>query len=380
MGTPRHRRDGVRGARDRARGARGDGSGRAGHGRVSRVALALTLAAFCAGCDGARKAQHASVVPPPAQEENFAALDSPSLQFLPRGEEAPGWRLDKDPIVVPANRLPGYLGGETISFNRYEAMDMTAGQYVSVAGNGFANVEIFRFPDFVKAFGAYSIHKQGPMVFTALANEAFISKHSVHLWRGPFYVRVVGGGTPDGNQSLLRLASAVADRMPPAPSKPAVFNFFPVTNRIPNSERYAADSGFGQRFLGNSFQASFDVEGAKIEGLAIPAANKNAATQILEAYRQLYVHNGKLLDPIPQLGEDNFTAEDRYLGRVVAFRLDRFVIAFNGFNERQKLVDLAAATDQRILATIRKQLVSADEAAKREPSPEEAAPSWTQRQ
>jgi hypothetical protein len=148
--------------------------------------------------------------------------------------------------------------------------------------------------------------------------------------------------------------------MPPAPAKPAVFNFFPVDARVLNSERFSAELGFGQGFLGNSFQATFNVAGDVMDGLIIPAANKTNAAQILEAYRALYVRNGKLLDPIPNLGEENFTAEDKYLGRAVAFRIDRFVIAFNGYKDRQKLIDLAVATDTRILGSIRKQLVKAD--------------------
>ena len=149
--------------------------------------------------------------------------------------------------------------------------------------------------------------------------------------------------------------------MPAAPGKPAVFNFLPDQFRVPNSERYSAESGLGQAYLANSFQASFDVSGDSIDGLVIPAANKNAAAAILNAYRTLFVRNGKLLDPIPNLGEDNFTAEDKFLGRAVAFRIDRFVVVFNGYKERQHLVELATLADQRILGTIRKQLVTADQ-------------------
>lgn len=294
-------------------------------------------------------------------ELNYAAIDSPSLQFLPRHEEAPGWRLDEDPLVVPGDRIGTYLGSDGAPFARYEVIDVAAGKYSSTTGQGFATLEIFRFPDFVKAFGAYSVRKQGPIQFLPIENEAFQGKHMLHLWRGPFYVRIMGGGTPDGWASLHRLANVVAERMPPAPSKPAVFNFFPVDTRVPNSERFSAERGFGQVFLGNSFQASFNIGGDQMDGLIIPAANKQAATQIIDAYRTLYTRNGKLLDPIPNLGEENFTAEDKYLGRAVAFRLDRFVIAFNGYKERQKLVDLAIATDARILGSIRKQLVRADE-------------------
>jgi hypothetical protein len=235
----------------------------------------------------------------------------------------------------------------------------------------------------VKAFGAYSLRKEGPIQFLPLQNEAFMGKHTIHLWRGPFYVRVIGGGTTDGGAAMQRLAQFVSERMPAAAAKPAVFNFFPVDTRVPNSERYAADQGFGQSFLGNSFQATFNIAGDPMHGLIIPAANRATATRILDAYRALYVRNGKLLDPIPNLGEDNFTGEDRYLGRAVAFRIDRFVIAFNGYKERQKLVELAIATDARILGSIRKQLVTADkkaEEAERPPSERKnTLPDWAQR-
>jgi len=327
--------------------------------RRSNIVLAALCLALVVACGD--RTPPPAVPKAPEPEPNYAAIDSPSLQFLPRHEEAPGWRLDEDPLVVPGDRIGSYLGGEGASFVRYEVIDVASGKYSGTSGRGFATLEIFRFPDFVKAFGAYSMRKQGPIQFLPIENEAFLGKHSLHLWRGPFYVRITGGDTPDGFAALQRLANVVAERMPPAPGKPAVFNFFPVDTRVPNSERFSAEQGFGQTFLGNSFQATFNIGGDPMEGLIIPASNKATAAQIIEAYRALYTRNGKLTDPIPNLGEENFTAEDKYLGRAVAFRLDRFVIAFNGFKERQKLADLAIATDARILGSIRKQLVRADD-------------------
>ena len=317
--------------------------------------------------------------PPPLVD--FTLIDSPSLQFLPRHQEASGWRLEEDPLVVPGERLGSYMGAMASDFTRYELIDVTAGKYEATSGPGFATVEIFRFPDFVKAFGAYSLRKDSARRFLPINNEGYVSKYAVHVWRGPFYIRVTGGA-PDAFNALGGLASFVAERMPAAPAKPAVFGFFPVDTRVPNSERYSADRGFGQVLLGNSFQASFNMGGDIMEGLIIPAANKATAAKILDAYRALYVRNGKLLDPIQNLGEDNFTGEDRYLGRAVAFRIDRFVIAFNGYKDRQKLIELAAATDARILASIRRQLVRADEEAAaatepRSPATNDRRPPWS---
>ncbi|HKB81142.1 MAG TPA: DUF6599 family protein [Thermoanaerobaculia bacterium] len=317
------------------------------------VALLIVLAAACEG----RRAALTQTTPRPTEEISFASIDSPSLLFLPRRDEVPGWRLESDPIVIPASRLQTYLERDSAHFLRYGVLDLTVGTYTQDGGPGFATVEIFRFPDYVKAFGAYSLRKQGAVQFLEVANEAFRQPHSIHVWRGAFYIRAIGAAPDD---ALLRLVSAVADRMPQAPSKPAVFGFLPDGGRLPNSERYSAESGFGQPYLGNSFQASFNINGDVIDGLVIPAESSQAAAQILNQYRALFVRNGKLLDPVPNLGEDNFTAEDKYLGRAVAFRIDRFVVAFNGYGDRQDLVNLANGADQKILGTIRRQLVNAE--------------------
>lgn len=314
------------------------------------------------------------------QPENFANYDSPSMQYLPRQEEIQGWRLEKDPLVYPAQAVPAYLGPGARHLVEYEVVDMTVGEYRRVPGEGFAIVEIYRFPDFVKAFGAYSSSRKAVVNFLDLGNESFVGPHSIHLWNGPFYVRMIGSGGAQGIDAMKQLAAGVTERMPRAPGKPAIFGFLPDKYRVINSETFSTEPAFGQPYLSNSFGATFNYEGDVIEGLIIPAPDKIAAAKIVDQYRSFFVTNGQLLDPVPNLGEDNFTAEDRYLGRTVAFRLDRFVIAFKGYQDKQKLIELAIGADQKILGTIRKQLVNADKEQERrreQPEPEEPAPSWT---
>ena len=297
------------------------------------------------------------------------------MQFLPRQEEVAGWRLEADPLVYPNDQLTAYLGQEGRTFAAYQALDLTVGSYVRTDGPGFATMEIFRFPDFVKAFGAYSSQKNAIGQYLLLGNEAFHGTHSVHLWSGPFSVRIIVGGLPPSSTQAQTLAGAVAARMPKAPSKPAVFNFLPVQMRIPNSESYQAGPGLGQPILANGFTAQFNVNGELIDGIVVPAQSRAAAATRLSQLKNFFVVNGKLLDPIPNLGEDNFTAEDRFFGRAVVFRIDRFLFCFRGFRNRQSLIDLAIAADQRVLGTIRKQLVVADEASEN-PPPTSTQPEW----
>jgi hypothetical protein len=278
------------------------------------------------------------------------------MQFLPRLEEAPGWRLESDPLVVPAPKLRERIGLDADHFRSYNVIDATIGEYQSTDGRGFAVAEIFRFPDFIKAFGAYSTRRTPTSVALNIANEGYSGPRSVHVWRGPFYIRVIGGGSPAARQQLAALASAIAAGMPPAPGRPAVFRFMPEAQRIPHSETFTAQAAFGQPFFSNAFTAAFSVGGDRVEALILPASSRAAATNLMNLYRNFFVMNGRLLDPVPNLGEGNFTAEDRFYGRTVAFRIDRFVIAYRGFVDANTLIALSIATDQRILNSIRTQL------------------------
>src|SRR5205085_12154219 len=129
--------------RDRARGARRDRGGRAGDRRVSRIAVAalIVLAAACS-----RRTTIVHAAPHNVGDEiNFTSIESPSLQFLPRQQEAAGWKLDEDPIVIPGDHLSCYLDGDASHFAKYGSLDLTVGKYSGVSGDGFATVEIYRF-------------------------------------------------------------------------------------------------------------------------------------------------------------------------------------------------------------------------------------------
>ena len=58
------------------------------------------LIATLAACDG-RRTSAVQAAPRRAEEINFTAIDSPSLQFLPRQQEAAGWKLDHSDHQLP---------------------------------------------------------------------------------------------------------------------------------------------------------------------------------------------------------------------------------------------------------------------------------------
>lgn len=371
-----------------------------------RLALPLLLAvAVLGGCRNS-EAEQQPASPPAAQEQearNQGPAESPALQFVPRLSEAKGWTLEGDPEVIPADGLENYFDTAARIPETYGALDTTVGRYISEEGH-WANVRVTRYPDFVKAFGAYSSLLPESAQPVNLGNRGAAFGSQVLFWSGPYVVEIIGGvdpnprtgqvaraalaqagpapnedpadttpagaptaRSPDDGPSFAELARAVAERMPEAEGLPAVFRFLPQRGLIPGSERFLADPPLGQPVLSGAFTAQYTTaeEGRPpITAAIVPTPDKQTAARVLANYRRFFERNGRLLDPVPNLGEENFIGEDRFAGRSVAFRLDRFVVVFNGYDDVLLIRDLAIESAQRILNEIRRQLQALEEAEK----------------
>lgn len=381
-----------------------------------RSLLALTLALTIA-CGDDPEPEPASGSEPRRAPQQQRAPDSPALQFLPRLNEARGWTMEGDPQVIPAERLEGFLGHAAGIPQTYGALDASVGRYSSTGGR-WATVTIFRYPDFVKAFGAYSATVPSHAKTVGIGNRGAAVPNNLTFWSGPYVVSITGGADPlsgasqasaatppapdpnppDGagdapaepeesaeyREGFGALANTVAERMPRAESLPAVFRFLPQRNMIEGSERFSAAPLFGQPALAGAFTAKFRSMGPPppapgtpaaipragnprqgdeqiITAAIIPTPDKQTAARVLASYRSFFARNGRLLDPVPNLGEENFIGEDKLAGRSVAFRLDRFVVVFNGYGEILEIRDLAIESAQRILNEIRQQLEALEE-------------------
>lgn len=323
------------------------------------MAAVLLIAAIGCGDEDAKPTPPAAAV---AAADGPSLVESPSIEFLPRGGVVPGWNLMGDPQVYPADQVRSYIGLEAGHYLQYDLVDLTVGEYMRPDGTGRATLEIYRFPDYVKAFGAFST-RNVPGKPLGLENASIVSDTSAIIWTGPFVVRIVSLGGPADGEPVRALAAAMTARMPKAPGRPAVFQFFPEQFRVPGSEKFVAGPVFGQPYLARGFVAEYQAGTEPIDGVILPAPSKEAATDVLNRYKLLFATNGRLLDPVPNLGEDNFVGEDRFLGRTAAYRIDRFVVAFRGFGDKQPLIDLAIASNQRILNSILQQLRAAEREA-----------------
>lgn len=307
----------------------------------ARAWIALILA--LTGCLGRRE-------PPPRAERvgssSAAAADSPSrslLAVLPIG-----WHLIGTPTVITSPDLPDHLDRDAAYFRDYGVLDVTSVTCADLFDTSIP-VEIFRFASERGAFGAWSGRRlRGTPAVNDLGDGAYLGSFGLHVWSGVYYVRLTGD--PRRTPALVTLASAVTGTAPRAGRLPAALSFLSSTNRIAGSESFRTREVFGQPLFAGSYTAWFRAGNEEFEGLVFEQSGTISTVDALDTYRTLYGVSGRLLDPIAGLGEESFAGEDRLLGTTVAFRRNRWLVAYRGNGSLEPLVAAARESDEAIRA------------------------------
>lgn len=309
------------------------------------IAVAIAVAAIVATATSAcRKRSYETSPPRPALREETVSPQVSDLNFLTAELDPPGWAPSNPPRVISSAQIDDYLDLDASHLQSYRLIALSVGQYESPDGKGWATVEIFRFPDNLGAFGAYSTRRTAVRSFLRIGDEAFEGQRGIYIWRGSRYIRIFGVSSAN---ELQTLAATVTAPMPGATSKPHTLALLPDSWRVVNSETWRIDTGFDQPYLAPAFTADYAVGGKdKAQGMIMMGESPDVAAKALEQFRELFVRGGKVFDAIPDLGDENFRAEDRTFGRAVVFRRQNYLVAFRGFGGAEGLISLAWQSDQ----------------------------------
>jgi len=301
------------------------------------IAAAILVLAGCVGRNETSRPP-ATATPSPAPSPR-----SPSVQLF--AALPPGWSLSLGPTVTEAAELERAVDRDAPYFRDFGVVDVTTATLD--AGGPPISVELFRFPDPAHAFGAWARRRNHGVARTVqIGDAAYLGRSALHVWKGTYYARLFGPAADESG--LEQAAGSILAGVAAAEGLPPEFDMLSAASRVPSSESIRVHGGFGQPYLAGAFEARYRRNGIDFEGLAFRARDARSAAEALDDYRTLYGVNGKLFDPIPGLGEESFSGEDRLLGRTVAFRRGRWLVAYRGFCDIAPLVAASRDSDSAI--------------------------------
>jgi hypothetical protein len=276
----------------------------------------LTTTFALTACRGQQPA-----APPPSTSAAAAAsvVETGLAAYLPPAGSLAGWARSKPPQAYSADTLWEFIDGAAETYVGFGFQDALSVGYTN--GEAEVGIEIYQMADSLHAFGIYAQERSPtPQVVTAGA-EGYANSNVLNFWKGPCYVKMIAS-RPDrpGLAAMTALARAIGDRMPGGAPLPRALTGFPPKNLVAHSIKFVPKDILGQRDLTNGFEASYQDGQAISRLIVIPFATPEDATAALKRYRAFVSAGGKVRAAVQKAGDEAFSGDDRFSGRVCAVR------------------------------------------------------------
>jgi hypothetical protein len=282
------------------------------------------------------------------------------------GHAAPAVAAKEPTLAQVAESVPVPKGcqakGKPEYFDReglYKAIDGMAPEYQSYGCVGMATLEwpsakdpnekieaeISDLGSPLGAFGIYSRAHAGEGKYEDWGEEVAVDEDAMDFARGRYYVRLMG---PEANARpiLEPLARAILKRIPAGPRPAEFVKALPEKGRLPRTERWIPEAGFGMEFMRNVVAAKYKSAGttAAIELHVATFPDAAAAGAAFGKFRETV----KEQKPAPIQGNPpGFEYKDEWIGRVGVFHQDRHLIVLVGYEPNGVAKGLLEATRAR---------------------------------
>ncbi len=253
----------------------------------------------------------------------FLALAAPACSLFP------GWKQDGPPRSYEGESLFEYMDGNSEGYYAYGFVRMNG--VTCVRGEDKIIVDVSEMADPEMAYGMFTANRDLRIPSLALGSGGQIVPRKLIFAKDKYYVEIAAEPEKDHSATLEQLAKAIEAAIPGEAYKPAAVEWFPPAQSV----RLVPQSVLGIGLLKRGYVAQY--AGAK--AFAVTEASAESAHTVFTRVQARFPDAKPLA-----LGDEGFEVNDKYLGRLVAFRKGARIAGAAG----DQSVDLATATLKRL--------------------------------
>jgi len=247
-------------------------------------------------------------------------LDADLLGLLPKPRELSEFRPVSAPHLYEPDNLWQYIDGAADLYLLYGFRKLITTEYAFGADSSSANVEIYCMESPTHAFGIYAAERSPEEQPVAIGVQGQLGPDVLNFYKGPYYVKMTSfASSKDVSASLAQMGRSIADKIPGGFKEPEVFRYFPVENKVKQSERYIPTNFLGQSYLENGYLCDYASDQGTYQIFLVPLESDTAAQAVLRKYR-LFLESQEY--KIVHQGDGNVViAEKEHFVLAFAFRL-----------------------------------------------------------
>jgi hypothetical protein len=240
----------------------------------------------------------------------FAAQAAAAPFPAPDCSAAPGWTQQGPARSYDSETLFDYMNGNSEGYFAYGFTLMKGVTCVSAGDQLVIDVSEMGDPD--RAWGFFVTNRDQRSPVERIGSAGQVLPRRATFAKGRFYAEVAASPDKDHRAALRAFVSALEARVPGESRVPGAVAWFPAEGLVPDSIRLVPESVLGLRQLKSGFLAQYPAGRAFV----VPEATPETAKATMAKLRERFAGAGA----VAGLGDEAFSAQDQYLGRVLVFR------------------------------------------------------------
>jgi hypothetical protein len=267
-----------------------------------------------------------------------AAFAVAAAAQVPDCSVAPSYAQRGAARTFTTDTLYEYMNGNSEGYFAYGFVSMKG--VTCVKGDDRLIIDISEMADPEMAYGMFTANRDPNRGVDSIGTAGQITPRKAVFVKGKYYVEVAAEPDKDHTETLRAVVRTLEKGTPGESTLPAILSWFPAAGMAAGFPRLVPQSVLGIRALRRGYVAQYD-NGAK--AFIVAEETAAAAAAVLEKLR------ARFEEPTPvKLGDNAFTATDRYQGRLCLFISGRYIAGLVGVPEGQSPQDLAAALATRL--------------------------------
>jgi hypothetical protein len=252
---------------------------------------------------------------------------------MPPCTAVPGWSQQGEARSFGPDNLFDYMNGNAEGYLLYRFTQMKG--ITCASGNTTLNIDISEFEDPEFAYGMFTSTRDPRQPTEKIGVNGQVTQRKGFFAKDKYYVEISANPDKDHSATLKAFLSVIEKSIQGRTTLPDAFGWFPTEGLVPDSIRLVPESVLGLRLLTSGYVAQYQAG----KGFLVRESSPEAAAQVFAKLKARFSQASPA-----SVGEEAFTASDKYLNGVCMFRKGAFIGGFanlpdglSGVAETEKL-------------------------------------------
>jgi hypothetical protein len=241
----------------------------------------------------------------------FAAQAAAAPFPAPECSAVPGWTQQGEARTYDPETLFDYMNGNSEGYFAYGFTLMKGVTCVNAAGDQLV-FDVSEMGDPDRAWGFFVTNRDQRSPVERIGSAGQVLPRRATFAKGRHYAEIAASPDKDHREPLRAFVTAFENRIPGEGRVPDAVAWFPLEGLEADSVRLVPESVLGLRMLKSGFVAQYTVGRAFL----VPEATPETATATMAMLKARFAG----AQPSSGLGDEAFSAQDQYLGRLLVFR------------------------------------------------------------